>query len=70
MLQAADDPIAPENAIPYDALGANPKCTLVVTPGGGHLGWAAGVDGPFGMPHFKCDQDTPVRSKATCSSAH
>lgn len=48
MLQAEDDPIAPKNAIPYDALAANPKCTLVVTPGGGHLGWAAGPEGPFG----------------------
>ena len=46
--QAEDDPIAPQNAIPYEALEANPRCTLVVTPGGGHLGWGAGPEGPFG----------------------
>jgi predicted alpha/beta-fold hydrolase len=48
LLQAEDDPIAPKNAIPYAALEANPMCTLVVTPGGGHLGWGAGPNGPFG----------------------
>ena len=37
-----------EGAIPYDALAENPNCTLVTTPGGGHLGWAAGSEGPFG----------------------
>lgn len=47
-MQAEDDPIAPKNAIPYAALEANPMCTLVVTPSGGHLGWGAGPDGPFG----------------------
>jgi predicted alpha/beta-fold hydrolase len=41
-IQAADDPIAPEEAIPYAAIQQNPNCTLVVTPCGGHLGWAAG----------------------------
>ena len=45
--QAEDDPIAVEPAIPYDALAQNPNCTLVTTPGGGHLGWAAGTGGPF-----------------------
>ena len=46
--QAEDDPIAPAHAIPYAALEANPNCTLVVTPGGGHLGWGAGPNGPLG----------------------
>ena len=50
-MQAEDDPIAPKTAIPYAALEANPRCTLVVTPGGGHLGWGAGPEGPFGAPH-------------------
>ena len=46
--QAEDDPIAVEPAIPYTALADNPNCILVTTPGGGHLGWAAGSGGPFG----------------------
>lgn len=37
-LQAANDPIAPAAAIPYDAIRANPNCLLAVTPAGGHLG--------------------------------
>jgi hypothetical protein len=49
-IQAANDPIAPADAIPYDAIRANPKCTLVVTPAGGHLGWAAGPGAPWGHP--------------------
>lgn len=39
-----------EPAIPYRALAENPNCILVTTPGGGHLGWAAGGGGPFGEP--------------------
>ncbi|KAK9862037.1 hypothetical protein WJX84_009827 [Apatococcus fuscideae] len=38
-IQADNDPIAPEACIPYAALRENPNCSLVVTPGGGHLGW-------------------------------
>jgi hypothetical protein len=49
-IQAADDPIAPEEAIPYEAVKQNPNCTLVVTPCGGHLGWAAGPGAPFSEP--------------------
>ncbi|CAL8470709.1 g10251 [Coccomyxa elongata] len=49
-LQAEDDPIAVKGAIPYDALADNPNCALVVTPGGGHLGWAAGPGAPLGAP--------------------
>uniref|UniRef100_J3LFB3 AB hydrolase-1 domain-containing protein n=2 Tax=Oryza brachyantha TaxID=4533 RepID=J3LFB3_ORYBR len=29
---------------------ANPNCLLIVTPQGGHLGWVAGEDAPFGCP--------------------
>lgn len=39
-IQAADDPIAPEAAIPYKAIEENPNCILAVTPYGGHLGCA------------------------------
>ena len=50
MVQAQNDPIAPETAIPFDALLANPNCTLVVTPSGGHLGWCCGSEGVLGPP--------------------
>eukprot|EP00195_Chlamydomonas_chlamydogama_P007473 CAMPEP_0202906248 /NCGR_PEP_ID=MMETSP1392-20130828/37919_1 /ASSEMBLY_ACC=CAM_ASM_000868 /TAXON_ID=225041 /ORGANISM="Chlamydomonas chlamydogama, Strain SAG 11-48b" /LENGTH=633 /DNA_ID=CAMNT_0049594653 /DNA_START=364 /DNA_END=2265 /DNA_ORIENTATION=- len=43
-IQALDDPIAPKEAIPYEALKENPNCILVCTPCGGHLGWVA-MDG-------------------------
>eukprot|EP00891_Asterochloris_glomerata_P000961 jgi/Astpho2/961/e_gw1.00016.122.1_t len=49
-IQAADDPIAPEHAIPYKALHDNPNCILTVTPGGGHLGWVSGHGAPLGAP--------------------
>jgi hypothetical protein len=49
-IQARTDPIAPERAIPRADLEANPNCLLVVTPYGGHLGWIAGPDAPFGCP--------------------
>lgn len=29
---------------------ANPNCLLLVTPQGGHLGWVAGSEAPFGAP--------------------
>lgn len=50
VVQAADDPIAPEEAIPYRELHDNPNCILVVTPTGGHLGWCSGNDGVTGAP--------------------
>lgn len=49
-MQAEDDPIAPSDGIPVAALQANPLCTLVVTPTGGHLGWCSGADGVTGAP--------------------
>ncbi|KAJ7538604.1 hypothetical protein O6H91_11G055900 [Diphasiastrum complanatum] len=48
-IQAANDPIAPSRGIPHDKI-ENPCCLLVVTPYGGHLGWVAGDDAPFGAP--------------------
>ena len=47
-VQAANDPISPQEAIPFDAIAANPNTALVLTPSGGHLGWTGGRDGPFG----------------------
>jgi predicted alpha/beta-fold hydrolase len=49
-VQAADDPIAPEHAIPRAALSDNPRCALVVTRTGGHLGWVTAEEGVRGRP--------------------
>ncbi|KAG0587589.1 hypothetical protein KC19_2G175400 [Ceratodon purpureus] len=49
-VQALTDPIAPERAIPRADCEANPNCLLVITPYGGHLGWVAGPEAPFGCP--------------------
>lgn len=32
------------------SLQENPNCLLIVTPKGGHLGWAAGAGAPLGAP--------------------
>jgi predicted alpha/beta-fold hydrolase len=50
IIQAEDDPIAPKEAIPFEAIEANPQCLLVLTPTGGHLGWCGGRDGVTGAP--------------------
>lgn len=50
VIQAEDDPIAPKEAIPFEALHQNPRCLLVLTPTGGHLGWCSGPSGPTGCP--------------------
>ncbi len=45
-VQAADDPIAVDAAVPRAAAAANPNVAMIVTPSGGHLGWmAAAGDG-------------------------
>ncbi|XP_047335999.1 embryogenesis-associated protein EMB8-like, partial [Impatiens glandulifera] len=49
-IQAANDPIAPYRAIPFEDIKENPNCMLIVTPKGGHLGWIAGSEAPFGAP--------------------
>nr|GEW26751.1 putative reverse transcriptase domain-containing protein [Tanacetum cinerariifolium] len=49
-IQAKNDPIAPDNAIPREDIKANPNCLLIVTPKGGHLGWVAGENAPVGCP--------------------
>lgn len=49
-IQAANDPIAPSRGIPRKEIKENPHCSLIVTPQGGHLGWVAGDEAPFGAP--------------------
>jgi len=49
-IQADNDPIAPSRGIPREDIKANPNCLLIVTPKGGHLGWVAGDEAPFGCP--------------------
>ncbi|KAD3641407.1 hypothetical protein E3N88_30631 [Mikania micrantha] len=49
-IQAKNDPIAPDRAIPREDIKGNPNCLLVVTPKGGHLGWVAGENAPRGCP--------------------
>ncbi|KAI5062332.1 hypothetical protein GOP47_0022871, partial [Adiantum capillus-veneris] len=49
-IQADDDPIAPSCGIPRAEILENGNCFLVVTPTGGHLGWVAGEEAPFGAP--------------------
>lgn len=49
-IQAANDPIAPARGIPREDIKENPNCLLIVTPKGGHLGWVAGAEAPYGAP--------------------
>ncbi|KMZ60404.1 Abhydrolase domain-containing protein [Zostera marina] len=49
-IQAENDPIAPSRGIPHQEIKENPHCALIVTPQGGHLGWVAGEEAPFGAP--------------------
>ncbi|CAN1180325.1 Embryogenesis-associated protein EMB8 [Linum perenne] len=49
-IQAANDPIAPARGIPRGDIMENRNCLLIVTPKGGHLGWVAGGEAPFGAP--------------------
>ncbi|KAL3645512.1 hypothetical protein CASFOL_010692 [Castilleja foliolosa] len=49
-IQAENDPIAPSRGIPRQDIQENSNCMLIVTPKGGHLGWVAGGEAPFGAP--------------------
>ena len=49
-VQARDDPIAIDDAVPRAAAAANPNVALVVTPSGGHLGWITAEAGATGAP--------------------
>ena len=53
VVQAKDDPIAVHSAVPRDVIkGKTTKgpVVLVETESGGHLGWTAGAEAPFGSP--------------------
>ncbi|PUU73646.1 Alpha/Beta hydrolase protein [Tuber borchii] len=39
ILHAKDDPVAVDEAVPYDEVKANPYCFMATTPTGGHLSW-------------------------------
>ena len=45
-LQAEDDPISVNWAIPYEIIAANPFVTLMVSNSGGHIGWFSGLFNP------------------------
>lgn len=49
-VQALDDPIAISSSIPRKAIESNPNVILIETESGGHLGWEAGPEAPFGAP--------------------
>lgn len=49
-VQALDDPIAVASAIPREKIENNPNVILIETETGGHLGWEAGDEAPFGAP--------------------
>lgn len=55
LLQARDDPIIPEAAIPWRSLRANPWLVDGVTDHGGHVGFVAG-DGP-GTARFWAEEE-------------
>lgn len=53
VVQAKDDPIAVHSAVPRDVIrnvGPDANVILVETESGGHLGWSAGEEAPFGAP--------------------
>ena len=65
IIQAADDPIAPVEAIPFEAIQANPESLLVVTPSGGHLGWCSGPTGVLGVQQY-LRVPPPMPTPASC----
>ena len=53
VVQAKDDPIAVTDAVPRDVIKGKTTpgpVVLVETESGGHLGWTAGSEAPFGSP--------------------
>lgn len=53
VVQAKDDPIAVHSAVPREVIrnmSNNSNVLLVETESGGHLGWSAGAEAPFGAP--------------------
>ena len=49
-VQAKDDPIASIEAIPREEIASNENVILLETESGGHLGWTAGAEAPWGAP--------------------
>ena len=49
-IQAKDDPIASIEAIPRKEIASNENVILLETESGGHLGWTAGKEAPWGAP--------------------
>lgn len=45
LVHAADDPFVPDDAIPRDAIRANPALHAAIVPHGGHVGFIAGQPG-------------------------
>ena len=43
-------PHPPYSLVNYPLAQNNPQTLLVVTPYGGHIGWIAGKEAPFGRP--------------------
>ncbi|GKV38826.1 hypothetical protein SLEP1_g46693 [Rubroshorea leprosula] len=79
-IQAANDPIAPISGTPFHDIKENPNCMLIVTPKGGHLGWVAGDDAPYGAPwtdslvmdfleHLEKDASKPLESSSKIEGA-
>ena len=56
LLQSRDDPFLPAAALPLSAIEANPFLTLVLTDGGGHVGFLEG--GPPWNPTFWVEEQS------------
>ena len=56
LLQSRDDPFLPAAALPLSAIEANPFLTLVLTDGGGHVGFLEG--GPPWNPAFWVEEQS------------
>jgi len=50
VVNAANDPVSPVDAIPMEKINANPYVATVITKGGGHLGWVSQKEGLTGAP--------------------
>lgn len=49
LVHAMDDPFVPDDAIPHDAIAANPALHAAIVPHGGHVGF---ISGTAGEPRF------------------
>ena len=75
-VNALDDPIAVASAIPREKIEQNPNVVLIETQTGGHLGWEAGDEAPFGAPwtdalvltYFKAILEHAATTKSTTTT--